>query len=184
MMRLQHLDLGLVALHHATKRRNWDNNQQANDLTRHDRGQAHLDLIVLYANDHVDELEAVRAPHHECQTNEEVAEAGVNSEHIEDGKDELAQEVNEAEHEQKCELRQGIDRHDESEGPNYNAANLLNQLHDGFVLLVGLAGSDVRFFTIVVFLLIFLDQMGRIFLVFILALVFGLVDLCVFVIFI
>lgn len=52
------------------------------------------------------------------------------------------------------------------------------------MLLVGLAGSVVRFFTIVVFLIFFIDQLGRIFLVVIFALVFGLVDQCVFVIFI
>lgn len=52
------------------------------------------------------------------------------------------------------------------------------------MLLVGLARSVVRFFTIVVFLFFFIDQLGRIFLVVIFALVFGFVDLCVFVIFI
>lgn len=70
---LHHLDLMLISCLHSSHCSDWNDNDQANELTTHDWCQTKFELIVLYSDDHVYKLQVIWAPNHERKTHNEVA---------------------------------------------------------------------------------------------------------------
>ena len=77
MVRLHDLDLVLLARVHARDRRDGYYDDETNELAAHDRGHPKLALTVLHGDRHVNQFQLVRAPHHECETDKEVAKPRV-----------------------------------------------------------------------------------------------------------
>ena len=78
------LDLSLATVFHTSKRGNWNNHDEADELAAHDGGHAELTLLVFNRYRHVDQLELVRAPNHQSEADEEMAQPRVDGEHVED----------------------------------------------------------------------------------------------------